>query len=83
MAPPPWAPDWADAGGTDDYGRWVTITLPGGWIQGFRWLPMNGFRNGARYVWVADTELSQAAWSAVIDLNPSRFVQPRSSGRFD
>jgi hypothetical protein len=71
---PRWAPEWADAGGEDRYGRWVTLTLPGGWVQGFRQRTMVGWRQDDQPVWIAETEMPQGAWEALMEQrNPSRF----------
>ena len=77
MPAAPSAP-WAARSGRDQHGAFADLELRGE-VQRFRWCPPGGFvREGFQATlacgfWMGETPVTQALWSAVMGVNPSRF----------
>jgi sulfatase modifying factor 1 len=82
MSAAPSAP-WAARSGRDQYGAFADLELRGE-VQRFRWCPAGSFIMGdneagrykvtlTRGFWMGETSVTQALWSAVMGVNPSRF----------
>ncbi len=87
----PRVPSWASDHGSDAIGDWALFTLGSSQLR-FRYCPPGSFAMGpgedepgarphrvrlSRGFWLAETEVPQALWTAVMNGNPSSFRGPQ------